>query len=291
MPCSGWETQESDTALCWLQVEAHHFCACPNEDVRQCVIYDSDKPNARLIGLEYIISSKLFAGLPEDEKIYWHSHKYEVQSGTLQVCETTRDTVLRRMVAVKVTAVWYIQLVDVQLYRDRALHGDSDSACITESTLLMFRLTVFVSHNTCCCLAMESCCGCPDLGCFCTLMTSKADLEIHAVSRLAAGSQGASPGRGSGDEEVDQHIRQNLPHLAGGLWRHAAPRYHPLPAFLALHLWLHSCCCSPSLRVSLLVTALCISPTVIYHVRICYAGGSPGLFVHMQLIRWDWTIF
>ncbi|DBA92002.1 TPA: hypothetical protein ACH3X2_003891 [Trebouxia sp. C0005] len=66
------------------QVEAHHFCACPNEDVRQCVIYDSDKPNARLIGLEYIISSELFEGLPEEEKVYWHSHKFEVSSGTLQ---------------------------------------------------------------------------------------------------------------------------------------------------------------------------------------------------------------
>ena len=67
-------------------MEAHHFCACPNEDVRQCVIYDSDKPNARLIGTEYIISDKLFETLPEEEKVYWHSHKYEVQSGTLQVC-------------------------------------------------------------------------------------------------------------------------------------------------------------------------------------------------------------
>jgi len=64
--------------------------------VRQCVIYDSDKPNARLIGLEYIISSELFEGLPEEEKIYWHSHKYEVQSGTLQVqlacCSLTEHT-------------------------------------------------------------------------------------------------------------------------------------------------------------------------------------------------------
>ena len=66
-------------------MEAHHFCACPNEEVRQCVIYDSDKPNARLIGLEYIISRELFEGLPEEEKVYWHSHKFEVLSGTLQV--------------------------------------------------------------------------------------------------------------------------------------------------------------------------------------------------------------
>ena len=68
-----------------LQVEAHHFCACPNAEVRQCVIYDSDRADARLIGLEYIISAALFEQLPEEEKVYWHSHKYEVQSGTLQV--------------------------------------------------------------------------------------------------------------------------------------------------------------------------------------------------------------
>ena len=103
--CNGWETHESDTVCCWLQVEAHHFCACPNEDVRQCVIYDSDKPNARLIGLEYIISSKLFEGLPEEEKIYWHSHKYEVQSGTLQVCGTTGNTVSQLMLAVEFAVV------------------------------------------------------------------------------------------------------------------------------------------------------------------------------------------
>ena len=70
-----------------VQVEAHHFCACPNEEVRQCIIYDSDRPDARLIGTEYIISSNLFEQLPEEEKVYWHSHKFEVQSGTLQVSQ------------------------------------------------------------------------------------------------------------------------------------------------------------------------------------------------------------
>ncbi|RUS17485.1 DUF1264-domain-containing protein [Endogone sp. FLAS-F59071] len=65
------------------QVEAHHFCSHINEDMRQCLIYDSDEPNARLIGVEYVISARLFDGLPEDEKKYWHSHNYEVKSGIL----------------------------------------------------------------------------------------------------------------------------------------------------------------------------------------------------------------
>jgi hypothetical protein len=65
------------------QVEAHHFCSHLNQEVRQCAIYDTDKPDARLIGIEYIISAKLFQTLPEEEKIYWHSHVYEVKSGML----------------------------------------------------------------------------------------------------------------------------------------------------------------------------------------------------------------
>jgi hypothetical protein len=43
---------------------SHHYCSHLNEDVRQCVIYDSDEPGARLIGVEYIISASLFQTLP-----------------------------------------------------------------------------------------------------------------------------------------------------------------------------------------------------------------------------------
>lgn len=39
---------------------------------------DSDKANARLIGIEYIISHRLFEGLPANEKRFWHSHSHEV---------------------------------------------------------------------------------------------------------------------------------------------------------------------------------------------------------------------
>jgi hypothetical protein len=65
------------------QVRAHHYCSHLNEDVLQCVIYDSAEKNARLIGVEYIISEKLFAELPAEEKQLWHSHRHEVKSGQL----------------------------------------------------------------------------------------------------------------------------------------------------------------------------------------------------------------
>ena len=65
------------------QVEASHFCIHLQHDLHQCVIFDRNAPDARLIGIEYIISEERFRGLPEEEKRLWHSHHYEVKSGTL----------------------------------------------------------------------------------------------------------------------------------------------------------------------------------------------------------------
>lgn len=65
------------------QVEASHFCSHLTHDFHQCVIYDSNAPDARLIGIEYIVSAEKFATLPEEEKKLWHSHHYEVKSGLL----------------------------------------------------------------------------------------------------------------------------------------------------------------------------------------------------------------
>lgn len=65
------------------QMEAHHYCAHLNEDLIQCVIYDGNVAEAKLMGVEYIITARLFEGLPEEEKPLWHSHVYEVKSGSL----------------------------------------------------------------------------------------------------------------------------------------------------------------------------------------------------------------
>lgn len=65
------------------QVEAHHYCAHQNEEMRQCLIYDKPGSDGRLIGLEYILSENLFMTLPDEEKKLWHTHLYEVKSGVL----------------------------------------------------------------------------------------------------------------------------------------------------------------------------------------------------------------
>ncbi|WP_086874191.1 OBAP family protein [Kosakonia pseudosacchari] len=65
------------------QMEAHHYVTVLNNDVMQAVIYDGNTANARLMGVEYIISERLFKTLPPAEKKLWHSHRYEVKSGSL----------------------------------------------------------------------------------------------------------------------------------------------------------------------------------------------------------------
>ncbi|KAG0297856.1 hypothetical protein BGZ96_004507 [Linnemannia gamsii] len=65
------------------QVISYHYCSMLDEDRRQCLVYDSNCEHAKLIAVEYIISQKLFESLDENEKKFWHSHKYECESGML----------------------------------------------------------------------------------------------------------------------------------------------------------------------------------------------------------------
>lgn len=65
------------------QMEAHHYCAILNEELIQCVIYDGNVAQAKLMGVEYIVSARLYRGLPAAEKSLWHSHVHEVKSGQL----------------------------------------------------------------------------------------------------------------------------------------------------------------------------------------------------------------
>src|SRR5687767_6321931 len=65
------------------QMEAHHYVSQLNEDLHQAIIFDGNGEDAKIMGIEYIISEKLFKQLPQEEKNLWHSHHYEVRSGGL----------------------------------------------------------------------------------------------------------------------------------------------------------------------------------------------------------------
>ena len=83
------------------QMEAHHYCAVLSEDLIQCVIYDGDVQDAKLMGVEYIVSKALFDRLPTKEKALWHSHAHEVKSGQLiapGLPQTAEHMLMQRLV-------------------------------------------------------------------------------------------------------------------------------------------------------------------------------------------------
>jgi hypothetical protein len=81
-------------------VPGYHFCMMLNEDIRQCMIFDSNSPNAKLIGIEYLISEKLFQTLPDEEKLYWHTQVHEIKTGLLtcpNVPEVAEKEIMKKL--------------------------------------------------------------------------------------------------------------------------------------------------------------------------------------------------
>ena len=66
-----------------FQIITQHYCMSRSEEMHQCLLYDSYEKNARLIGVEYIVSDRIYRELPDAEKKYWHPHTYEVLAGGL----------------------------------------------------------------------------------------------------------------------------------------------------------------------------------------------------------------
>src|SRR5688572_20310466 len=66
-----------------FQLIAQHYCTAHaghdhGDGLFQCLLFDSTLPNAKLLGVEYIISDEQYRALSEAEKKYWHPHTYEV---------------------------------------------------------------------------------------------------------------------------------------------------------------------------------------------------------------------
>jgi hypothetical protein len=61
----------------------YHDCRPLNDHVSQCLIFDGPGPEARLIGVEYLVSDEVYRRMPAEERIYWHDHQYEGDAGQL----------------------------------------------------------------------------------------------------------------------------------------------------------------------------------------------------------------
>jgi hypothetical protein len=57
---------------------AHHYCKPVSGGLTECQLYDSDDPDARLIGVEVIVDKETWKKLSKKEKAQWHHHKIEI---------------------------------------------------------------------------------------------------------------------------------------------------------------------------------------------------------------------
>jgi hypothetical protein len=57
---------------------AHHYCKGVSGGLTECLLFESDEPDARLVGVEVIVGPAVYATFSADEKAMWHYHKEEI---------------------------------------------------------------------------------------------------------------------------------------------------------------------------------------------------------------------
>lgn len=124
-----------------VQMEAHHYCAIVNEEVIQCVIYDGNARDAKLMGVEYIVSKRLYGTLPPAEKQLWHSHVHEIKSGQLiapGIPQPAEQALMEKLVGTygKTWHTWHTELNKLlplgvpQLMMGFTADGQADAAMV-----------------------------------------------------------------------------------------------------------------------------------------------------------------
>lgn len=86
-----------------LQFVTQHYCVGQSDGLFQCLLYDSTADNAKLVGIEYIVTDEIFRKLPDTEKKYWHPHTYEVLAGGLIAPGMTEENELNFMKTILTT--------------------------------------------------------------------------------------------------------------------------------------------------------------------------------------------
>jgi hypothetical protein len=80
---------------------AYHYCKPGSDGVAQCVLYDGTGPDARLIGVEYLVTDAIYQKMPASEKELWHDHKYEIDTGLLKSLTQTGAEEKQTLAAVR----------------------------------------------------------------------------------------------------------------------------------------------------------------------------------------------
>lgn len=70
------------------RVPVHHFCKTINNDLIECLLFDSDEANANLVGVETIITKNFWATFTPEQQKEWHDHATEIIEAEATLPET-----------------------------------------------------------------------------------------------------------------------------------------------------------------------------------------------------------
>ena len=57
---------------------AHHYCKQVSGGLTECQLYESDEPDAKLVGVEVVVDSATWKTFNATERAKWHYHKEEI---------------------------------------------------------------------------------------------------------------------------------------------------------------------------------------------------------------------
>ncbi|MDQ6780118.1 MAG: DUF1264 domain-containing protein, partial [Candidatus Eremiobacteraeota bacterium] len=70
---------------------AHHWCKNICASLTKCELFDSDAPNARLVGVETIVPTTVWKTFPEKEQALWHYRKVELKKIHATLPDTPKE--------------------------------------------------------------------------------------------------------------------------------------------------------------------------------------------------------
>jgi hypothetical protein len=123
-----------------FQMEAQHYCSPLKTGMFQCVLFDSTRADARILGIEYIISDDMYKTLPDGEKKFWHPHPFEVLGGGLIAPDMSPDQEQKFMGTImntwgKTFHIWGDTMTQIPLGEPRLMWAVTGSGQVDQKLL------------------------------------------------------------------------------------------------------------------------------------------------------------
>ncbi len=82
---------------------AHHWCKSVSSSLIECLLYDSDAPTARLVGVETIVPASVWKTFSAAEQAMWHYHATELKKIHATLPDTPKDQQAKIIAMIKPT--------------------------------------------------------------------------------------------------------------------------------------------------------------------------------------------